>query len=182
MKQGRESLSHKGTGFVLLCVFFGMPPNTMPYPYKAAGLRVFFFLRCASFWRMDSNSYSELHPRSFFQITLPFEKKHRDFFLEHKLSGYLKSYIPFTKCGNGNSFSISIPVFAVYRIRFLKDMVLFFEKPHTKTEFSHIPTLGMNTTIPDTLSAVKPLWTGRKRNGLGKSIAFLRWNRFHAFA
>lgn len=34
-----------------------------------------FFLRCASSWHMDSNAYSELPPRSLFQITLPFEKR-----------------------------------------------------------------------------------------------------------
>lgn len=143
-----------------------------PIPVSSKGARPIghCLVRCAYLWHMDRNSYSELHPRSFFQITLLFEKRTLGTicFLEHKLSGYPKICIQFTKCWNGSSFPIST-FLCCLSDPFTKERCFSYEKTHTNGFLIHTD-LGMNTTIPDMPSAVKPLWTGTKRNELGKAL------------
>lgn len=143
--------------------------DPIPVSSKAARPIGHCLVRCAYLWHMDRNSYSELHPRSFFPITLLMRKEH-----------WGLSVLWSTSCPDTRKFAFSSPnvemaahfpfprFFAVYRIRFLKNAA-FLTKKRKQTDSLYIPIWGMNTTIPDMPSAVKPLWTGTKRNELGKA-------------
>lgn len=97
---GERTVPSQENGSHFAARLLRMISDPIPVSSKAARPIGHCLVRCAYLWHMDQNSYSELHPRSLFQITLLFEKRTLGTFcsLEHKLSGYPKICIQFTKC------------------------------------------------------------------------------------
>lgn len=126
----------QGNGIYFAACLFGMAPDTMPFPCKAAGPCVFLLIcvaLCFGAWIQTLTPNYILGASSKSHCRL--RKERGDFFLEHKLSGSPKICISFAECWNGSSFSI----FSFYCLPNPSSlrMVLFFK--------SHIPKRNSHT-------------------------------------
>lgn len=169
MKQEREPFLRKKTGVILLRVSWGWYPTRYRFPLKPQDQ-----LDIASCAAHTYGTWIEtLTPNYILGAS-----SQSPYCWEKNVGGL--SVLWSTSCPDTRKFAFRSPnvemaahfpfprFFAVYRIRFLKNAA-FLTKKRKQTDFLYIPIWGMNTTIPDMPSAVKPLWTGTKRNELGKA-------------